>query len=86
LDFYLKLKISINSGKTVEEINLLVQQFKTMDIMHRVLKYRKTNGKSIPKDEKSLQSVLELDAKKVLTKKEKKMVLETNAKSLGKHR
>jgi len=68
----LKLKISLKCGAELSEINELVQQFKSMDVMHRVLRYRVENGLEIPKDEESARNLMQKDVRKVLSERELK--------------
>lgn len=67
-----KLKIALEGDCSIEDLNSVISQFQSMQIMHRVLRYRKSKGKPLPKDEKSMQSAIKEDGNAVLTKKEKK--------------
>jgi len=75
-----KLKMSLKSGVSLEDINMLVQQCQSMYVMHRVLRYRKLNGKSIPKDEPSMKAALQADGGKILKPGEKKAMQKKRSK------
>ena len=42
--------------------------------MHRILRYRKKMGKTIPTDEESMKAAVQMDSGAVLTKEEKKEI------------
>lgn len=67
-----KLKIALKGDFTVEDLNSLIAQFNNMQVMFKVLRYRKLNNKSIPKDDQQMRLAVQEDALKVLSKKEKK--------------
>jgi hypothetical protein len=60
----------------VEDINSVIQQFRIMDLMHRVLRYRKANGKPLPTDEAGVRTAMMEDAQNVMTNQEKKEMRE----------
>jgi hypothetical protein len=72
--------MSLKSGVSLEDINMLVQQCQSMYVMHRVLRYRKLNGKSIPKDEPSMKAALQADGGKILKPGEKKAMQKKRSK------
>ena len=72
LTSFYQLKISIKSGADLKDINALISQFQSMDIMHRVLRYRVENGMEIPMDEDTAKTVMQRDIKKVLSPQEQK--------------
>uniref|UniRef100_A0A7S2RHR0 Signal recognition particle SRP54 subunit M-domain domain-containing protein n=1 Tax=Eucampia antarctica TaxID=49252 RepID=A0A7S2RHR0_9STRA len=76
-----KLLISLRSSVSVEAINMIVQQFQGMDIMHRILRYRMSNGQPIPTDEIAMQRIMQADGDKVMSKKEKRNMQANKAKS-----
>lgn len=80
-----KLQISIKSGAELRDINALIQQFQSMDIMHRVLRYRVENGLELPKDEEGAKMLLQKDVKKVLSPQEVKEMQRARMKSLKRH-
>lgn len=78
-----KLQIAVAGDVHVEDIDIMVAQFQNMQMMHKVLRYRKANGKSIPKDEASMTLAVQQDALKVMTKKEKaKMQKQMQARAI----
>ena len=66
-----KLKIAIDGDINVDEIDVLIGQFNNMNMMHKVLRYRKKHGKSIPTDEASMTLAVQKDAVNVMSKQEK---------------
>lgn len=70
-----KLEIALQADCSLEDLNSTISQFRNMEIMHRVLRYRKSNGRPLPKDEKMMQLAIQEDGKNVLTKKEKKQMM-----------
>jgi hypothetical protein len=77
--------ISIKGEIVIEDINALIQQFRTMDLMHRVLRYRKANGKPLPTDEVGFRTVMTEDAPNVMTNQEKKEMREEALRRMGPH-
>ena len=71
------MKISLKSGASLEELNVLTKQFQSMDIMQQVLRKRKLEGKPLPLDEASMRAAMQQDAQKVLTKAQKKSLAES---------
>ena len=69
-----RLKVATSTNKTVEEISTLLSQIQNMDIMQRVLRKRKLEGKSIPTDPNSLQHVIKMEATAVMTKSQRKVM------------
>mmetsp|Transcript_13002 Transcript_13002/g.24427 ORF Transcript_13002/g.24427 Transcript_13002/m.24427 type:complete len:216 (-) Transcript_13002:49-696(-) len=80
-----KLQISIKSGAELKDINALIQQFQSMDVMHRVLRYRVKNGLEIPKDEEGAKMLMQKDVKKVLSSQEVKEMQKVRMKLLKRH-
>jgi len=67
-----KLKISLKSGAELKDINALVSQFESMDIMHRVLRYRVENGKPLPVSEEDAKNIMQNDVKYAFSEREMK--------------
>lgn len=63
-----KLKISYQSGATVEDINTLFMQFQTTSLMHKVIRNRKANGQPLPHDADSLKIAMSQDGRSLLTR------------------
>ncbi|KAL7430034.1 hypothetical protein ACHAXH_001738 [Discostella pseudostelligera] len=80
LDRRQKLKLSIACKKPVDEIDAVLQSFRQMEIMHRILRYRKENGIAMPTDEDGLKLAMQQDGLKVMTKEEKQEMKEAYGK------
>lgn len=72
LDRKQKLKLSIACEKPLDDINRVLNLFRQMEIMHRILRYRKENGLSLPTDQAGLNMAMQQDGMKVMTNQEKK--------------
>lgn len=68
----------------MKDINALIEQFQSMDIMHRVLRYRVENGLEIPKDEDGAKTLMQNDIKKVLSPQELKEMQRARMKLMKK--
>lgn len=69
-----KLKAALLGETTVEEINMVINQFQVMTLMHRVVRQRKLDGKSIPASAEGIQFLMQQEAPKLLTKKQKRQM------------
>ena len=69
-----RLKVATTTNKSLPEVSALLAQIQNMDIMQRVLRKRKLEGKPIPKDANSLQHAIKADAMSVVTKSQKAMM------------
>eukprot|EP00591_Stephanopyxis_turris_P002743 CAMPEP_0195522170 /NCGR_PEP_ID=MMETSP0794_2-20130614/20079_1 /TAXON_ID=515487 /ORGANISM="Stephanopyxis turris, Strain CCMP 815" /LENGTH=254 /DNA_ID=CAMNT_0040651861 /DNA_START=140 /DNA_END=904 /DNA_ORIENTATION=- len=69
-----KLQICIKGEATMEELNQVITQFESMEMMHRVLRYRKAKGVPLPTDEAAMRTAVQEDAQKLITKTEKKVM------------
>lgn len=81
LDRKRKLKLVIACKKTMDELDSVLDSFRQMDIMHRILRYRKENGISLPSDETGLKMAMQQDGLKVMTREEKKAMADAFNKS-----
>jgi len=79
-----KLKAALKGETTVEEINILIQQFQTMSLMHRVMRKRKLEGKSLPKTQDSMQAMLQAEGSKMLSKSQKSRMIENQTRTMKK--
>jgi len=70
-----RLKVATSTNKTVEEISILLSQIHNMDLMQRVLRKRKLEGKPIPPDPTSMQAAIKKDAVSVMSKTQKEMMM-----------
>ena len=81
-----KLRVSVKAEIPISDINQMVMQFKNMDLMHAVLKYRKDKGKKLPTSERELRTAMLQDASKVLSKDQKKEIGLRHARAkMGRH-
>ncbi len=80
LDRKQKLRLSIACKKPMDEIDAVFQSFRQMEIMHRILRYRKENGIAMPTDEDGLKLAMQQDGLKVMTKEEKQEMKEAYGK------
>jgi len=71
LDRTNKLKVALESESTVEEVNVMIQQLQSVDIMHRIIRKRKKEGKSLPTNESSMKSLMQAEGLQAMTKKQK---------------
>merc|ERR1719362_1592085 len=65
------LKFAIFCKKPMGDLNSVLDSFRHMEMMHRILRYRKANGLSLPTDEAGLKMAFRQDGMKVMTKEEK---------------
>jgi hypothetical protein len=70
-----KLKASIQGETSVEDINMFARQFQTMALMHRVLRKRKEEGKSLPQTVESMQTVIQAEGAKLLSKNQRNRMM-----------
>jgi hypothetical protein len=66
-----KLEAAVRGETSVEEINILSQQFQSMALMHRILRKRKLESKSIPTTADGMQALLQSDGSKLLSEAQK---------------
>jgi len=72
-----KVRICIKTNDdsiTLDDVNEVLQLYNNMEFMHRLLRYRKVNGKGIPDDEEGMRLAAEEDQKHVVTNREKKIM------------
>jgi hypothetical protein len=67
-----KLKISYQSGASVEDINTLFVQFNTTSLMHKVIRTRKSTGQPVPHDTETLKLAMATDGRNLLTREQMK--------------
>lgn len=77
-----KLKLAIACKKPMDELDVVLNSFTQMDIMHRILMYRKENGISLPEDDAGLKMAMEQDGMRVMTKEEKNKMREIYEKHM----
>lgn len=71
LDRKQKLKLAIACKIPMDELEATFNSFQQMDIMHRILRYRKGQGTALPTDEVGLKMAMQTDGIKVMTREEK---------------
>ncbi|KAL3798397.1 hypothetical protein HJC23_005050 [Cyclotella cryptica] len=76
-----KLKLAIECELSMNEVNVILKQFRQMELMHRILRYRKEKGLALPSDAEGLKMAMQQDGVKILTNAEKREMRETMAKS-----
>jgi len=80
LDRRQKLKLVIACKKPMDEVNSVLNSFRQMEMMHRILRYRKENGIPLPTDEAGLKNAMQKDGIKVMTNQEKQEMREAYSK------
>lgn len=78
-----RLRICVAADVDPEDLLALSDQFQGMETMHRILRYRKKKGKTIPTDEESMKAAVQMDSGAVLTKEEKREIQRIQAESMG---
>ena len=78
-----KLKLAISCKKSIEDVNSVISDIQNMEIMHRILRYRKENGTQLPTDQEGLKLAMMQDGTKVMTEKEKAAMKEAYMKQQG---
>lgn len=78
-----KLKLAIACKKPVNEVNAVLDSFRQMEIMHRILRHRKENGGALPTDQEGLKMAMRQDSMKVMTNDEKREMREVYQKHMS---
>jgi len=82
-----KLRASLKAdGAPVQDLNVMIERFKSMELVHGVLRYRLKNGKSMPEDDASMKQAFEEDARHVMNKKQKRQMSAVYQKRVGRLR
>lgn len=81
-----KLKAAIAGETTLEEINLVIRQFQVTSLMHKVVRKRKVDGKSIPTTQEGIQSTIQLEAPSLMSKAERAKMGKDQARKLMRRR
>lgn len=74
--------ICLKCDADLQDVNGLIAQFESTDMMHRLLRYRLNNGKPIPASEAESKTMMQEDLKKVLTPKEFRDMRQRKMKSM----
>jgi len=77
-----KLRVSLRSGVSVQELNVAIRQFQSMEIMHQVLRKRHVDGKPLPKDEEAMKAAILTEGASSMTKEQKKGMADFNRKRM----
>jgi len=67
-----KLKIALKSRAAPTAINALIENFESISILHRILRYRIAQNLPLPVDEEDAKRMMQSDIQEVLTAKEKR--------------
>jgi hypothetical protein len=79
-----KLKAALEGETTAEEVNILISQFQTMDMMHRVLRKRVDEGKVLPETAEAMQAAVQAEGPKLLSKKQKTKMMDAQSSKMKK--
>lgn len=79
-----KLKAALEGETTAEEINILISQFQTMDLMHRILRKRVDQGKPLPQNAEAMQGAVQSEGSKMLSKAQKTKMQDVQARKMKK--
>lgn len=77
-----KLVAALEGETTVEEINTAIDQFRVMALMHRIVRKRKLDGKSIPTTPDGVQAIVQAEAPKMLSKAQKSKMGKEQARKI----
>jgi hypothetical protein len=70
-----KLQCAIDGECSTQEINAMITHFASMSLMHRCLRQRKEQGKPIPTTQDAIQTMIQLEGAKLLSKKQKNAIV-----------
>ena len=76
-----KLKVSLEADKTVEDVNILTEQFEAMTIMQRVLRKQFLDGQDLPDSEEDVSALVQKLGPKLMTKDAKDRFSKTRLKA-----
>lgn len=78
-----KLKMSLKGLVEVSDLNQVIGQFQTMELMWKVLQFRKNNNLPLPSDEDEMKAILQKNLKEILSKKERKEMQQSQMKAMA---
>jgi hypothetical protein len=81
-----KLKAALEGGTTVEEINTVIDQFRTMALMQQVIRKRRLEGKTIPTTAEGIQAIVQAEGSKMLSKAQKSKMGKEQARKILRRR
>ena len=79
-----KLKAAAAGQTTVQEINVLIQQFNTTSLMHKVLRHRKAAGRALPETPEATQAIIQAEGRNFLTSAQKQKMQKMSERSMKK--
>ena len=79
-----KLKAAAAAQTSVQEINMLVNQFSTTSLMHKVLRARKVAGKALPETPEATQAVVQTEGRNYLSAQQKQKLIKHSERSMMK--
>jgi hypothetical protein len=79
-----KLRAAVAGETTVDQVNTVIQQFGAMSLMHRVVRKRRLEGKPIPSTADSMQTVLQTEGTKMMSKTQRDRMLKTSQRMMKK--
>ena len=77
-----KLIAAVHGETTLEEVNTLIEQFRTMSMMHRALRKRKLEGKTLPTTPEAVGALLKVEAPRLMSKEQKSELGKLQAKRM----
>lgn len=77
-----KLKAAIDAEADLEDLDILIQQFYSMSVMHKVVRKRHLKGKKLPESAESVQTIMQVEARGLLSKDQKKKMAERSKKMI----
>ena len=79
-----KLVSAVNGETTLDSINTLIDQFRTMSLMQRALRKRKLEKKALPTTPEAVTALLQIEAPKLMSKEQKQKMGQEQAKRMMK--
>jgi len=67
-----RLRICLESKSSTSTISTFIENFESMTILHRILRFRLETGKALPVDEEEAKRMMQMDFKDVLSVRERK--------------
>jgi hypothetical protein len=77
-----KLVAALNGETTLDEINMLIEQFGMMTMMHKAVRKRKLAGKTIPSSPEGVSALVKAEAPQLMSKEQKAKMGKEQAKRL----
>ena len=77
-----KLKAAAAANTSVQEINMLVQQFSTTSLMHKVLRHRQETGRPLPETPEATQAMVQAQGRNFLSASQKQKIVKSSERSM----